>query len=202
MKETVLLVPSSIKKYVIKDIREKYYNYNIKFMSLEEFIKKSTFDYDNKTIYYLMKKYNIKYSTALIYLDNLYYISDKLDIDKMNKLREIKEYLDTHNLLIYDNYFKEYVKDKKIYLYGYNYITKYQEKILSNFNYEIIKDNKKKYDITNIYYSNYIDDEVLYVGSKICELLKKGININNIKIITFSEYYNIIKTIFNMMNIK
>ena len=201
MKEVILLVPGSIKKYVIKDIREKYYNYNIKFMSLEEFIKKYTYSYDNKTIYYLMKKYNIKYSTALIYLDNLYYISDKLNIDKMNKLREIKEYLDSNNLLIYDNYFKDYVKDKKIYLYGYNYITKYQEKILSNFNYEIIKDDKKKYDITNSYYSNYIDDEVLYVGSKICELLKKGININNIKIITFSEYYNTIKTILSMMNI-
>ena len=201
MKEVVLLVPSGIKKYVIKDIREKYYNYNIKFMSLEEFIKKYTYSYDNKTIYYLMKKYNIKYSTALIYLDNLYYISDKLDIDKMNKLKEIKEYLDSNNLLIYDNYFKEYVKDKKIYLYGYNYITKYQEKILSNFNYEIIEGDKKKYDITNSYYSNYIDDEVLYVGSKICELLKSGINIDNIKIITFSEYYNIIKTVFNMMNI-
>ena len=201
MKEEILLVPSGIKKYVIKDIREKYYNYNIKFMSLEEFIKKYTYSYDNKTIYYLMKKYNIKYSTALIYLDNLYYISDKLDIDKMNKLKEIKEYLDSNNLLIYDNYFKEYVKDKKIYLYGYNYITKYQEKILSNFNYEIIEGDKKKYDITNSYYSNYIDDEVLYVGSKICELLKSGINIDNIKIITFSEYYNIIKTVFNMMNI-
>ena len=201
MKEVILLVPSGIKKYVIKDIREKYYNYNIKFMPLDEFIKKYIFDYDNKTIYYLMKKYNIKYSTALIYLDNLYYISDKLNIDKMNKLKEIKEYLDSNNLLIYDNYFKEYIKDKKIYLYGYNYITKYQEKILSNFNYEIIKDDKKKYDITNSYYSNYIDDEVLYVGSKICELLKNGISINNIKIITFSEYHNIIKTIFSMMNI-
>ena len=78
MKEVVLLVPSSIKKYVIKEIREKYYNYNIKFMSLDEFIKKYTFSYDNKTIYYLMKKYNIKYSTALIYLDNLYFLSDSL----------------------------------------------------------------------------------------------------------------------------
>ena len=41
------------------EVREKYYNYSIKFMSLEEFSRKITFDYDEKTLYYLMKEYNI-----------------------------------------------------------------------------------------------------------------------------------------------
>ena len=94
MKEYILLIPNKIKKEIIKIIREKYYNYNIKFMSLEDFIKKYTFDYNNKTIYFLMKKYNFNYDTANIYLKNLYYINNNLENNKMNKLKEIKKYLD------------------------------------------------------------------------------------------------------------
>ena len=58
----IVLAPYGIRSNIIKK-REEYYNYNIKFMTLEEFVKRYTFDYDNKTIYYLMKEYNIKYST-------------------------------------------------------------------------------------------------------------------------------------------
>ena len=72
MKECILLVPNNIKKEIIKLVRKDYYSYNIKFMSLEEFKKKYIFDYDRRTIYSLMKKYNIKYDTALVYLKNLY----------------------------------------------------------------------------------------------------------------------------------
>ena len=100
MKECILLIPNKIKKEIIKEARKKYYNYNIKFMSLEDFIKKITFNYNNKTIYLLMKKFSINYDTAIVYLTNIYYISDNLKNNKMAKLIEIKKYLDENNLLI------------------------------------------------------------------------------------------------------
>ena len=37
--EYIVLIPNSIKKNIIKEVRNKYYNYNIKFLSLEEFIE-------------------------------------------------------------------------------------------------------------------------------------------------------------------
>ena len=43
--EYIVLIPNSIKKNIIKEVRNKYYNYNIKFLSLEEFIEKYTFSY-------------------------------------------------------------------------------------------------------------------------------------------------------------
>ena len=43
VKEYVLLIPSNIKNKIIKKVREKYYNYNIKFMTMDEFINKYTF---------------------------------------------------------------------------------------------------------------------------------------------------------------
>ena len=59
MKEYIVITPSNLKKKVIELSRKKYYNYNIKFMSINEFIDKYTFSYDNKTIYNIMNKYNI-----------------------------------------------------------------------------------------------------------------------------------------------
>ena len=50
---------------------------NIKFISMEEFIKSYLFDYDEKTILYLIKNYNIGYEIALEYINNLYYVEDK-----------------------------------------------------------------------------------------------------------------------------
>ena len=58
MKEYIVITPSNLKKKVIELSRKKYYNYNIKFMSINEFIDKYTFSYDNKTIYNIMNKYN------------------------------------------------------------------------------------------------------------------------------------------------
>ena len=74
MKEYIVITPSNLKKKVIELSRKKYYNYNIKFMSINEFIDKYTFSYDNKTIYSIMNKYNINLSSTLVYLNNLCYI--------------------------------------------------------------------------------------------------------------------------------
>lgn len=201
MKEYILLIPNNIKNKVIKKVRDKYFNYNIKFMSLEEFSKKVTFAYDEKTIYYLMREYNYNYSTALVYLDNLYYISDKLDNNKMNKLKEIKNYLDENNLLIYDDVFRDYVKNKEIYIYGYGYINKYYLSILGEFNYKILDYKYDNYVINNIYEFDYIEDEVIFVIDKIFELIRNNISIDKIKLIISNEYKEVIYRLFKIYNI-
>ena len=124
---SILIIPNTIKNKVIKELNKKALN--IKIMSLKELIKKYTFDYNEKTIYHLMKKESIKYDIAKNYIENIYYIEDKnYENIKLDKLVEIKKYLEENNLLIYDNLFKKYIKNKKIYIY-YNYINKYEEKI-------------------------------------------------------------------------
>ena len=50
MKEYIVLVPNNIKNKIIELSRIKYYNYNIKFMSIDTFVKRVTFDYDEKTM--------------------------------------------------------------------------------------------------------------------------------------------------------
>ena len=201
MKEYVLITPNKIKNKIIEIVRIKYYNYNIKFMSLEDFIKKYIFDYNNKTIYYLMKEYGINLSSALVYLNNLYYISDKLDNNKMNILKEMKEYLDNNKLLIYNDRFREYIKDKEIYIYGYDYLDKYTLSILKDLNYKVIDYKYRDNNIYNIYEFDYIDDEVIFVIDRIYELLRKNIDINKIKLIISNEYKEVIYRLFKIYNL-
>ena len=201
MKEYVLITPNKIKNKIIEIVRIKYYNYNIKFMSLEDFIKKYIFDYNNKTIYYLMKEYDINLSSALVYINNLYYISDKLDNNKMNILKEMKEYLDNNKLLIYNDRFREYIKDKEIYIYGYDYLDKYTLSILKDLNYKVIDYKYRDNNIYNIYEFDYIDDEVIFVIDRIYELLRKNIDINKIKLIISNEYKEVIYRLFKIYNL-
>lgn len=201
MKEYILITPNKIKNKIIEIVRIKYYNYNIKFMSLEDFIKKYIFDYNNKTIYYLMKEYDINLSSALVYINNLYYISDKLDNNKMNILKEMKEYLDNNKLLIYNDRFREYIKDKEIYIYGYDYLDKYTLSILKDLNYKTIDYKYRDNNIYDVYEFDYIDDEVIFVIDRIYELLRKNIDINKIKLIITNEYKEVIYRLFKIYNL-
>ena len=58
----ILVLPNNMKENVIKEVSSLDKIYNIKFMSLKELIDSLTFTYDERSIYYLIKKYdkNIK----------------------------------------------------------------------------------------------------------------------------------------------
>lgn len=200
---SILIIPKSKKNKIIKETNKSLLN--IKIMTINELIKKYTFDYDEKTIYYLMKKENIKYEIAQNYIKNIYYIENKdCNNKKLNKLVEIKNCLENNKLLIKDELFKEYLKEKNIYIYDDN-INKYGKKIL-----EQIKETSKIINIEEKY-NNYTPqlyefktqtEEITFVAHKICELISNGININKIKLVNITkEYTNEIKRIFTYYNI-
>ena len=200
---TILIIPNNIKNNLIEKIRKDNKLLDITFITKDEFIKKVTFDYDNKSIYYLMNKYNIKYEVAKVYLDNIYYICDKnYSSSKLNYLVDIKKELLDKNLLIIDKYYKKYLESKNIVVYGFDYIDKYFMSLLNKFdNVEIINKEYCDYEIKTIYEFNDIEEEVEYVASKICELIENNIDINNIKLVISSEYNSYINRIFKLYNI-
>ena len=197
---SILIIPNSLKDNIIREIRNKNKDLNIKIFSLDEFIKKLTFDYDEKTIYELMKYENINYNIAKLYLKNIYYVNDYSNINKLNKLLNIKNNIDKY--LIKDNLFRKLIKGKKVFVYGYDYITKYQQYILNSVeNVEVI--NKKYRNFNHdVYRFDSLENEVIFVAESIAKLIDDGIDINNIFIANLdSNYYNVIKRIFNMYNI-
>lgn len=193
---SLIICPSIIKKHLLKEIENSTELTDVSFISIEEITKKLTFSYSKKTIYYMMKKYNIKYEIALIFLKNLYYINNSNSF-----LSELKKDLEENNLLIKDDLYTMYLKNKKIFVYGYDFITKFQLKLLEPFHPKIVKKSRidKKY---NVYEFNTIEEEIRFVLNQICELIDKGVDINKIKLVGVSKDYEyLLLQLFEMYNI-
>ena len=165
--------------------KEKRFNNN-KFYSFRKLKKKLIFDYNNKTIEYVMNKYNVNINIAKIYLENLYFLKD-LEDNKVKFLNALKKDLDENNLLIYNKEFRKYLENKDITVYNKSKLNKEEKRILEGLNIRIDNNLNNNYE-PSIYEAENIEEEVEYVVRSIKELLCKNIDINNIKIIASKEY--------------
>lgn len=196
---SIVICNNNYKLELLKNIKKLV---NIKLLSMDEFIKSYYFDYDEKTILYLMKKYNIKYEVAREYLNNLIYIEDKkYNNEKLDFLVNIKHELIENNLLIFNRRFKNYIKDKNIIIYRYS-LSKFEKYLLKDIDYEIIEKEHKEYKPT-IYEFDSLEEEVEFVARSISKLINNGVEISKIKLANISkDYINIINKIFNFYNLK
>ena len=204
---TIIVCSNNEKKNLLKKLNESDKLLPIKFLSKSDFIKTLTFSYDEKTLYYVRKKYNVKIEVAKEYLDNIYYVSDKkYDNDKLDFLVNLKKDLIENKLLKTDELFINSLKCKDIIIYNLGYIDNFLSKLLDNIksvcNVKIVnKENETLYS-KKVYRFTHIDDEVNYIACQICKLVKYGVDINKIKlIISDNEYINIVKRVFKMYNI-
>ena len=199
-----ILVTNNINRTILS-VRDSSKFLNVKFMTLNDLRNNYYFFYDKKTIFYLMNKYNYDYDVCIEHLNNLYYVNDKLNNDKVNFLINLRKELDNNNLLIYNDLFKDYLRDKNIIIYNYN-LSKCDYILINElkniYNITIYNDATSKYDNKSIYEFDTIEEEIDYVSSKIVELIDSGVSINDIKICGYSEEYkNIIKRVFGLYKI-
>ncbi len=197
----IVILNDYAKKSFIKKINKLI---NVKVITLSELKRKYYFDYDNKAIYFVSNKYNCIPEIAKIYIENTYFIGD-INTKKVNFLKEVKEELDTNNLLTYNNLFKEFLKGKDIVLYNLKYVDNFYKKIFkelerdSNITSSNDEDNES---IKELYKANNSEEEVAFICSKIIKLIKSGVNINNIKLANVkSDYEFIIRKTFKLFNI-
>jgi len=198
--EIIIITNNSNKKMILREISKNKLLLNIKFLTFNDLKKKLYFDYDYKTIEYIINKYNVKASIALMYLENMYFLKD-INNKKICFLNELKKDLEDNKLLIIDKEFKNYIKNKKIVVYGFYKLKKEEEMLLkefSNVHYHK-KDNRNFKPI--VFEAKSLVEEVEFVAIKISELLEKAVLINNIKIIISEDYKNTVKRIFDMYNI-
>lgn len=197
----IVILNDYAKKSFIKKINKLI---NVKVITLSELKRKYYFDYDNKAIYFVSNKYNCIPEIAKIYIENTYFIGD-INTKKVNFLKEVKEELDTNNLLTYNNLFKEFLKGKDIVLYNLKYVDNFYKKIFkelerdSNITSSNDEDNES---IKELYKANNSEEEVAFICSKITKLIKSGVNINDIKLANVkSDYEFIIRKTFKLFNI-
>ena len=200
--DSILIVPNQIKEKILTEMNKKSKLFNVKLMEINEFKREYFFDYTTETIFYVMKHYNYDYEFSLDIINNLYFLSsENCNHEKLKFLLNIKNELINNNLLIFDNVFKIALENKKIYVYGYDYINNFYKKAFSALNVNYIDQNISKFNHDIIEFDT-IQDEVIFVANKICELIENKIDLNKIKIINPSSDYNAtIKRIFNLFNL-
>jgi len=189
------------------EIKRKYLSNNIihnyKFYNLQEIKEKIFFKYDDLALYNVVKKYDVKPAIALKMLENLYYINDKYEDNKLKTLYELKEELLNENLIIENENFLNLLNDE-IVIEGYPK-TKELDKIialLSKYTNVTYKTLEPKYELKEIYEFESIDSEIEFVAENILELIANKIDINKIFIINYNrEYLSAIVRIFTLFNI-
>lgn len=198
----ILIINDYAKNTLLKKINKLL---NIKIITLSELKKNYIYDYDYKSVLYVSNKYNCIPSIARKYIENTYYINNEYKNKKIELLTKIKNDLEENNLLIKNNLYRKFLNNKDIVLYNLKYVDKYYLNIieeLSSTNNIITYNEEKETSIKKIYRCNNSKEEISFVCSKICELIKSGIDINNIKLTNVkSDYTYIIRKTFKLFNI-
>ena len=161
--EVLLIVPNNLKNKIL-DYFNHYDNFvNYKMMSLDEVRDHIYFSYDVRAVLYLMQHYLFNMDAASDVLESLYYLDkDSYVDDKLNNLVKMKEELDKEKLLYYDDMFLDYIKRKKIIVYGYSKIDKFYQNMLDKIDATIIEESEK-FLVKDLYVLNTLEDEVSFV---------------------------------------
>ena len=187
---SIVIVPASLKNSLLKDLSRLSSLLNIKIITREEFLERSTFSYDVDAILFLMDKYKYDLNVCKIYLDNMKYVEcDNYDCNKLNDLYVLKKELLDYGLLKEDKLFDKYLSNKNIYVYGYLYLDNLFKKYLDLYNYVVLNIPDQKINNKVVYEALTIEEEVDFVLSKIGDLLESGVDINKIKIVNYSDKY-------------
>lgn len=199
---TFFIVPSKLKEELLFLINKKDHLINVSFTTLEECKVKLFHEYDERAIFHLTRKHNLKPANAKIILENLKYC-DLGDLEVLKELNSIKnELIDLGYLFKDEHYFKRF-KNKKVIIIGYyleDYLTR---EVLSRIdNYEIVRNDTRDLNNKEIYEFETLSDEVEFVATKIASLIHSGVSPDKIKLVNVNKEYELeIERIFRAFNI-
>lgn len=197
----VVITTNSNKKNILRSLTDNKLLYNLKFYTFKEILKKIFFDYDNRTLEYVMKKFKVSLSVARVYLDNLYFLKDVND-DKVRFLLTLKKELEDNDLLYICKGFKDYLKAKKIVVYGFEELTLEQKNILKEIDGSVeIKTASNNDYKPLVFEAKTKKEEAQFVVKEVSKLIHNGIRLNNIKLIVNKDYNNIVKRYFKIYEI-
>lgn len=194
-KDTLLIAPSNMKRKVLEELDSLNTLITIKMMSFRELLEKLDFSYNEETLLYLSKTYNVKPHTAKIYIKNLYYLKDQETDDiQVRKLQEMKKDLQAKKLIDTDLLFIEYLKEQNILFYGYDYYTKEEKKLIEELqkitNVEVYMENSVTEKQLIVYPFQTIEEEIESVVAEMVTLIQSGVSYNQIKLADLpNEYY-------------
>ncbi len=199
----ILIIPNNLKNKIIKYLNSQKEFYDIKILTINELKKHLLFDFDTKTINYLMKENNLSMNNALELLNNMYYLLDEQYTNpKLNNLIILKQTLINNNLLILDPYFINYLKNKEILIYGFDYLNRYNLKLIDilkeHTKVTIINKNDNNYNHKVLNFDN-LNDEIEFIAN---DIISKNLTLNNVYIYGINnDNESTLKRIFSNYNL-
>ena len=200
---TLYICTNEKKEILLKQMSHDKEIFDIKFMTLNEFMEQYFFKYNVNIYPYLMEKYNISFSVAKEYLKYLYYIdlNNNYDSKKISFLQEMKKDLTNNNILIENKQFKEYLNSKNVYVDASCQLDNYLEKIFTSLNAQILTSSPQEKNII-VTQAADIEEEVNNVIVKILELVDNKVSLNHIFLTNISaDYFYTLKKLFKMYHI-
>lgn len=202
----LLVVSNDIKNKVLEGFCDLEL-VNVKVMSFDELWDKYYFTYDERALYYLVKKYNYQVDVAKMYLKCLVDVGDDdYGSDKIRKIIDLRDELFDCGLLNVNNSFRNYLQGKKIIFYGMESISKKEGKLIEELEriseVSFLEDSNSEYCHSRVYLADTLDEEIEFVAFDIVNRINEGRDINSIKLCgVSSEYEGVIKRVFAWYNI-
>lgn len=192
--ECILLVRSSKKQNLLQQL--SHYNglNSVKIIPFEEMKKYLFFDYDERTLFYLVSHKHCKVELAKIYLENLYYIEEKeYSSKKLNELVSLKRELNEQKLLIYSSHWKRILSRKKVIVLDSNDLSDLERKIVKVLKEITVVEELPVLDIDQkqktVYEFGTLEEEVRFVIYEMLDLYQKGVSFSKMHLLNVTSEY-------------
>ena len=174
----IYLTSPGHKTKLLQELRKSSTLEDIKVMSLHDLMKVYPFSYQTNAIDYIMETYHVIFDIASIYLEQIIlYDIDSLQDSKSTFLKKMKQDLYERKLLVDNKLFIHFMKSSEIFcdLPKSKTLSAY----LKDFQVTYLEEEIQNYT-PSIYELTTPEEEVAFVGEKIVELLKSGVDISSI----------------------
>ena len=177
MKEIIYITHN--KNSLLRTLSESKTLQPYKVYTLKEFLSNFPYEYNEKSLDFIMSEENVILEVAQKYLDNIIlYPVEQIDTDKGIYLKKLKKKLLDNKLLQENKLLKEKFR---------NVIFKIDEDVcsqellflLKDYDVEILKKEQKHY-VPKIYSLNNVEEEITFVLEQVIYLIKKNVPEKNI----------------------
>lgn len=190
----LLIVPSNLKQKIYEELASEEKLWNIHITTFSEIEKKLVFDVKEEAYLYLKEKYHYNYDVIDKLLENMRFVKEEeYPSSKLNLLVNLKRELLTQGLLVIDDLFPLYLKEKEVLIYGFDSLNDIQLKIKSLLeqyvpvNLELTKE--KTLSTKFVYAFDTIEEEIEFVFYQISSLLKEKKDLSHIYLTNVSSEY-------------
>ncbi len=187
--DVLFIVPYPIRETILQYLAKKKELYRISFLSLEEFLSHYFFEINQEeALAFLYEKTKIPLSILKEKLSLLYFIDPKKKYQnkKLQELQELYKTLEENHFLQKDASFQNVLQKYQVYVIGYPYLEKYQEKALKECNAPILSYDKKL-PLPKVYAFSSLEEEISFVAGKMKALHQKGISYQKMRLANVVE---------------